>query len=810
MACFVKVIMRMSAAASLVMAEAMQAQRRPHIVVVMADDLGWSGAGFNLQPEQRRTHSQWVQTPKLDELARSGVLLKRHYAGKSCAPSRSSFMSGRFPVHVNQENPPIEQPFTGVPLDMSTIADVLSEQGYETYHIGKWHLGMHSEELLPYKRGFNHSLAMLGGSMDYFNFSSGWVAKKKMTDLWLNDKPASYLIDAAYGFEGQCEHYSVRGSGPAAQCKPYATSVFMNYALDKIRHHNKEKPMFMFLALQNVHGPHQVPTRFLDLYSPDEFPADSPRRYGYAMISALDEAMGHLTEELVKKGMWDDTLFLFTSDNGGKYSEAPNYPLRGGKGSVFEGGVRVASFVTGGFLPKEVRGRWLDGLMHICDWWATFAGLAGVSGATGSGFMDPKSAKSWSIPARAKQVDSLDMWPYISGTAQESPRKVVHLSHDAGKGGMIVGRWKFIIGSWAAFHPQVTSPDDLSGDDDITIHTCGNADEGCLFDLESDEREENDLRSSSHHHDILQAVRDIYMKTSETYYQSYFAEGKEKPLAKDAAMKNGNIWTPWKRSLPPKAMTDRKLNGQKLPGARYADTLDAQECYDKCQQDNTCRGWQFKPGSCGKDTEDENCCILFEFVFHNAGSIKEVPEFISGIKNDDHISMIDDVPWLNMNVEASSISQDNPLDRQPLPSTTNTAMATISTSDNPLDRQPLPSTTNTAMTTISTRTTVTTSATTKVGSCLSWCAENTNEWATKCKWNSCKQCAECQAEEQEEEEESENCQEWCPNNSDDWDTKCTWKSCRKCSACSKDRRLHDSSATSMTWMVDASERAVLV
>merc|ERR1719183_2365571 len=109
------------------------------------------------------------------------------------------------------------------------------------------------------------------------------------------------------------------------------------------------------------------------------------------MISALDEAMGHLTEELVKKGMWEDTLLLFTSDNGGKYSEAPNYPLRGGKGSVFEGGVRVASLVAGGFLPDAMRGRELDGLIHMCDWWATFASLAGVSGAKVAGFMDPSS-----------------------------------------------------------------------------------------------------------------------------------------------------------------------------------------------------------------------------------------------------------------------------------------------------------------------------------------------------------------------------------------------------------------------------------
>merc|ERR1711920_641413 len=109
-----------------------------------------------------------------------------------------------------------------------------------------------------------------------------------------------------------------------------------------------------------------------------------------------------------------------------------------------------------------MRGRWLDGLLHVCDWWATFASLAGVSGDLL--FTDSKSTDSWSIPDRVKHVDSLNMWPYLSGQEQSSPRNVVHLSYDGnqgGKGGLIVGRWKLMIGRFDSLFPSPISPDPM-------------------------------------------------------------------------------------------------------------------------------------------------------------------------------------------------------------------------------------------------------------------------------------------------------------------------------------------------------------
>lgn len=127
----------------------------------------------------------------------------------------------------------------------------------------------------------------------------------------------------------------------------------------------------------------------------------------------MDEAVYNVTEALKATGMWADTLFVFASDNGGPSlvggpSNANNYPLRGGKGNDFEGGVRTAAFAAGGLIPAAMRGTRQEGYVHVCDWYATFAGLAGVAVADNVPGLPP--------------VDALDMWPLLSGRVQESPR----------------------------------------------------------------------------------------------------------------------------------------------------------------------------------------------------------------------------------------------------------------------------------------------------------------------------------------------------------------------------------------------------
>lgn len=426
--------------------------------------------------------------------------------------------------------------------------------------------------------------------------------------------------------------------------------------------------MFMFLAPQNVHGPFQIPNRFLEYYEKKYFPdskykpGDNYRRYGYAMVLALDEAIGKLKDMLVKKGMWENTLFLFMSDNGGKVHEAPNFPLRGGKGGVMEGGVRVVSFISGGAVPNAMRGRWLDGPMHTCDWFSTFSTLAGVPGANEPGFMDPKSANSWSIPDRVKKVDSLNMWPYLSGQVPQSPRKVIHLQYDPDKfkkGAIIVGRWKFLMGGTGGFVPEPTSPDQ-NIEETITHYQCPSK-EGCLFDLVTDETETYELHESPSHAKVLKQLQDLYAELGDTYFQAHFVDGYDKPDAFEAA--DGEYdghWGPWQNDLPAGAMTDRKINGQE--DETKDNVPDAKACEQLCGQG--CKGWQFKPspGPVKPEREGKNTCVTFKQIWFKEASIHEEVGYISGIKNSDHITVAGSLtqPWKNMNDLAADISQDDP------------------------------------------------------------------------------------------------------------------------------------------------------
>jgi arylsulfatase A-like enzyme len=317
-----------------------QSVLKPHLLVAMIDDLGWSGVGSDFSSKLQNGDKI---SPKLRALAFDGLRLERHYAYKFCSPSRSSFFSGRLPHRVNQVNLPPEAPGGGVPVEMRTIADILRHQGYRTILAGKWHLGMVSHGQLPISRGFDESLAMLGGGSDHFTNSIGFAV-----DLWLNDRPA----------------HDVSRSNTSADER------YTDFMVRAIETHDPNRPLFAWLSLQDVHEPlGQAPARFADKVGAT-FCAVSghPIQCGWAMLAEADEMVGRVESALKGRGMWERTLMLVTSDNGGPATHESNAPLRGFKGTDFDGGVRVASFVVGGALPTAMRGHQTSGLIHVCDW----------------------------------------------------------------------------------------------------------------------------------------------------------------------------------------------------------------------------------------------------------------------------------------------------------------------------------------------------------------------------------------------------------------------------------------------------------
>jgi arylsulfatase A-like enzyme len=247
-----------------------------------------------------------------------------------------------------------------------------------------------------------------------------------------------------------------------------------------------------------MHAPQEVPKQYSDLYPSPKYSPDYAIMNGMASIA--DEAFGNVTAALKAKGMWENTLIAYTSDNGGPAGQASsghsgnNWPLRGGKTNNFEGGVRVVSFISGGFVPARVRGTSLDGYMHGADWYPTMLGLAGVSEKDPAG----KDPAGRSIP----DIDGIDMWGYLTNTSGGgvSPRTEIVLSTEedktggGGGGAMISGDYKLVTG-WQTYgfwtaprYPNVTTDHKAEKPFD-----CG---QGCVFDIRSDPSEYRDLSKS--------------------------------------------------------------------------------------------------------------------------------------------------------------------------------------------------------------------------------------------------------------------------------------------------------------------------
>jgi len=462
---------------------------QPHIVVLLADNVGWANVGFHRPPS---ADPREFQTHNIDRLAGSGIELDRHYTYKFCSPSRSSFLTGRLPVHVNIYNDDPARVGQGVPTNMTMISAKLKSVGYATHFIGKWHVGMASQsQNIPKARGFDSSLGYFHSTNNYYDSRRAEGCNNEpAVDLWDTDKPAAGLNGTAY-----------------------EEILFGRRAVDIILQHKPGTPLFLYYAFHTscvgwdakgtAGGEPDSLQPEAEYYARFSFIDDPDRRANHAMLALMDDVVGKIVKALEDQKMWDNTLLLWSSDNGGAVhlgGGANSWPLRGGYYNNWEGGVRVAALLAGGALPRSVQGTKLQGFIHEADWFATFCHLAGV---------DPTDARAATSQPELPPIDSLNMWPLITGANTTSPRVEWSLTpfgeefgprarHGGDAAYMAEGRFKLLVGvvrqaGWCGQnHPNKTEPwDSFNTTLSCTVPELNKV--GCLFDVLADPSEQHDL-----------------------------------------------------------------------------------------------------------------------------------------------------------------------------------------------------------------------------------------------------------------------------------------------------------------------------
>ena len=383
---------------------------QPNFVFIIADDLGWADVDF---------HGGNTPTPNLNRLRTEGIELTQHYVAPVCSPTRAGFLTGRYWSRFGITTP-INN--LGLPLETMTVAKALRAAGYSTALVGKWHLGSKTE-WGPNRFGFDHSYGSLAGGVAPWNhhykkgpYSTTWhrnddliTEEGHVTDL-LTDEAVKWIE----------EKTSARNS----------------------------KPFFLYVPFTAVHLPIREPDEWLARVPP-EIKGEVARQYS-ACILHLDAAVGRIVDCIDKAGQKQNTLIVFTSDNGGstaqnndtKYPDdncpngrltGNNKPLRGQKGSLYEGGIRVPTIAR--WPSKLTADSKFDLPVCVIDWMPTFCALANANvGKTANATVDAESL----------QWDGVNLWPSLTGKAQ-LPERSIHITGPRARGWALrEGPWKLI------------------------------------------------------------------------------------------------------------------------------------------------------------------------------------------------------------------------------------------------------------------------------------------------------------------------------------------------------------------------------
>lgn len=349
---------------------------KPNVLLIIADDLGYHDVGFQGAKE--------IPTPHLDKLAARSLRCTNGYVSHPfCSPTRAGIMTGRYQHRFGHENNPAwlpESTTAGLSLAETTFPSLMQQAGYTTGAVGKWHLGAHPQ-FHPNKRGFDEYFGALGGGHVYFPDGKGGPEYQIPLNRNGKDEPQTKYLTDHFGEEAV---------------------AFVD------RHAGESKPWMLYLAFNAPHTPLQAPQEWIAKFSSI---ADKNRQTYAAMVAAMDAAIGTVLAKLDDTKQTDNTLIYFVSDNGGPHLSfrnltdfADNTPLRGAKGAVYEGGVRVPFLVS---WPAKIKPGTYDQPVIALDFLPTALAAADSAGLT------------------PKNLDGVNLLPFLTGENSAAPHETL-------------------------------------------------------------------------------------------------------------------------------------------------------------------------------------------------------------------------------------------------------------------------------------------------------------------------------------------------------------------------------------------------
>jgi arylsulfatase A-like enzyme len=377
--------------------------RKPNIILIMADDLGWGHVGWQ---------SPKVKTPHLDRLAKAGIRLNRHYVAPVCSPTRVALLTGRYGSRFGCNNAlPSELDSTAIamPPGTPTLGAALRTAGYRTALIGKWHLGAGLESG-PEKSGFDYFYGLRVGGMT--PLSHKWLGEGQSA-LWRNDK--------------------------VVEEPGHITDLLAREAVAWLGKESP-RPFFLYLAFTSPHVPLSESEQWMGLYKNSD--ADLSHQLYWAAISHLDEAVGRVVAEVDRLGQRNNTLIIFLSDNGApgqpnrmqvkqdleSYPAVPlprdNLPFRGRKGDVYEGGIRTPGMV---YWPGKLQPGVCEIPLSVTDWMPTLCALAGCT-----------------LP-RDLKWDGQDILAVLTGSTTPPSSRILYWKGPRQASAVSDGDWKLIV-----------------------------------------------------------------------------------------------------------------------------------------------------------------------------------------------------------------------------------------------------------------------------------------------------------------------------------------------------------------------------